>query len=86
MLNRIIIAAGILGLAGAAKLDGIKIFHAGTSKNNGTYFTSGGRVLGVTARAAHLSGAVDKAYQAVSQIGFEGAHYRRDIAAKAVKV
>ena len=75
----------ILGLAEAAKLEGIKIFHAGTAKHNGTYFTSGGRVLGVTARAADLSAAVDKAYGAVSQIGFEGSHYRKDIAARAVR-
>jgi phosphoribosylamine--glycine ligase len=75
----------ILGLAAAAKLDGVKIFHAGTAKNNGTYFTSGGRVLGVTARAADLSAAVDRAYAAVSQIGFEGSHYRKDIASRAVK-
>ena len=75
----------ILGLAAAAKLEGVKIFHAGTAKNNGTYFTSGGRVLGVTARAADLSAAVDRAYAAVSQIGFEGSHYRKDIASRAVK-
>jgi len=75
----------ILGLAEAAKLEGIKLFHAGTAKHDGTYFTSGGRVLGVTAKAAELSTAVDRAYDAVSKIMFAGAHYRKDIAARAVK-
>jgi phosphoribosylamine--glycine ligase len=76
----------ILGLTEAARLEGIKVFHAGTARHDGTYFTSGGRVLGVTARAADLSTAVERAYQAVSQIGFEGAHHRKDIAARSVKV
>jgi phosphoribosylamine--glycine ligase len=75
----------ILGLAEAANLDGIKVFHAGTAKHDGTYFTSGGRVVGVTANAAELSTAVDRAYDAVSKIMFEGAHYRKDIAARAMK-
>jgi phosphoribosylamine---glycine ligase len=75
----------ILGLAESAKLDGIKVFHAGTAKHDGTYFTSGGRVLGVTAKAAELSTAVDRAYDTVSKIMFDGAHYRKDIAARAVK-
>src|SRR5205807_7460397 len=42
----------ITGLEDAAKLDGVKVFHAGTSKRDGAFYTSGGRVLGVTARAA----------------------------------
>jgi phosphoribosylamine---glycine ligase len=75
----------ILGLAETAKLDGVKVFHAGTAKHDGTYFTSGGRVLGVTAKAADLSTAVQRAYDAVARIGFEGAHFRKDIAARAIK-
>jgi phosphoribosylamine--glycine ligase len=75
----------IVGLETAAKMDGIKIFHAGTTKREGAYYTSAGRVLGVTARAADLTSAVQRVYEAVSSIGFEGAHYRKDIAARALK-
>jgi phosphoribosylamine--glycine ligase len=75
----------IIGLQDAAKLEGVKVFHAGTSSHDGSYYTSGGRVLGVTARAADLESAVARAYEAVGKIGFEGAHYRKDIAARALK-
>jgi phosphoribosylamine---glycine ligase len=75
----------IMGLEDAGKLDGVEVFHAGTSKRDRAYYTAGGRVLGVTARAADLRTAVDRAYAAVSKIGFEGAHYRTDIAARALK-
>jgi phosphoribosylamine--glycine ligase len=75
----------ITGLADAEKVAGVQVFHAGTTKHDDAYFTSGGRVLGVTARAADLKTAVDRAYQAVAKIGFEGAHYRKDIAARALK-
>src|SRR6266403_1051424 len=75
----------ITGLEDAAKLDGVKVFHAGTSNRDGAFYTSGGRVLGVTARAAELQTAVHRAYEACATIGFEGAHYRKDIAASALK-
>jgi len=75
----------IIGLEQAAKIGGVKVFHAGTSRRDGGFYTSGGRVLGVTARAATLPKALDAAYQATSTIGFEGAHYRKDIAARALK-
>ena len=75
----------IIGLEQAAKIDSVKVFHAGTSGRDGGFYTSGGRVLGVTARAADLPKAVNAAYQAVSTIGFEGVHYRKDIAARALK-
>jgi len=74
----------IIGLDEAAKVAGVKVFHAGTSRNDGTYLTAGGRVLGVTARAKDLQSAVDRAYQATSKIGFEGSHHRKDIAARAL--
>jgi len=74
----------IIGLDEAAKVAGVKVFHAGTSRNDGTYLTAGGRVLGVTARAKDLQSAVDRAYQATSKIGFEGSHYRKDIAERAL--
>jgi phosphoribosylamine--glycine ligase len=75
----------ITGLAEAAKLDGVKVFHAGTSKREDNFSTAGGRVLGVTSRAADLRTAVQRAYEACGKIGFEGAHYRKDIAARALK-
>lgn len=75
----------ISGLDEAGAIDGVKVFHAGTSKHDGGYFTAGGRVLGVTARAADLKTAVDRAYEAAGKIGFEGAYFRKDIAARALK-
>jgi len=75
----------ISGLEEAGRIDGVKVFHAGTTKHDGGYFTAGGRVLGVTARAADLKTAVERAYEGVSRIKFEGAQYRKDIAARALK-
>jgi phosphoribosylamine---glycine ligase len=75
----------IMGLAEAGKVEGVKVFHAGTSKRDGAYFTAGGRVLGVTSQAADLKTALDRVYKATAKIGFEGAHYRTDIAARALK-
>ncbi len=62
--------------------EGVTVFHAGTRQENGRVVTSGGRVLGVTALAADLTSARDRAYKAVKGIDFEGRHFRRDIAAK----
>jgi phosphoribosylamine--glycine ligase len=76
----------ITGLDDAAKLTGVKIFHAGTSKRDEAFYSASGRVLGVTARAPDLEIAAQRAYQACAEIGFDGAHYRRDIAARALKV
>jgi phosphoribosylamine---glycine ligase len=73
------------GLEEAGAVEGVKVFHAGTSKRDGAYYTSGGRVLGVTARARNLDTAVERAYEACGKISFEGAHYRKDIAARALK-
>jgi len=75
----------IEGLADAAAADGVKVFHAGTSLRDGAYYTSGGRVLGVTSRAADLKTAVARAYEACGKIRFEAAHYRKDIASRALK-
>ncbi|HTZ98226.1 MAG TPA: phosphoribosylamine--glycine ligase [Terriglobales bacterium] len=75
----------ISGLEEASKLEGVKIFHAGTTKHDDAYFTAGGRVLGVTARGADLKAAVDRAYSAASRITFENAYYRQDIAARGMK-
>src|SRR5579864_946235 len=75
----------IAGLDAAGDVEGVKVFHAATSRRDDVYFTSGGRVLGVTACAPDLATAVERAYAAVSMIGFEGMHYRKDIAARALR-
>jgi len=75
----------ISGLDEAAAIDGVKVFHAGTSKRDGAFYTSGGRVLGVSARASDLQTAVERAYAACEKIKFDGAQYRRDIAARVLK-
>lgn len=75
----------ISGLEEVGRMQGVKVFHAGTSARDHTYFTAGGRVLGITARAPELKTAVARAYEALAKISFEGAHYRKDIAAKAGK-
>jgi phosphoribosylamine--glycine ligase len=73
----------IRGLADAAKVRDAVVFHAGTRLQDGQVVTSGGRVLGVTALGKGLKEAVDQAYAAVGKVAFEGAAFRRDIAAKA---
>jgi phosphoribosylamine--glycine ligase len=75
----------ISGIGEAEKVEGVKVFHAGTRKENGAYVTSGGRVLGVTARGTDLKTAVLRAYEAVEKISFEGMHYRKDIASRGLK-
>jgi phosphoribosylamine--glycine ligase len=62
----------------------VHIFHAGTRKENGSVVTAGGRVLAVTALGNTVASARTRAYEAVSQINFDGCHYRRDIALSAV--
>ncbi len=74
----------ISGLDEAARVEGVQIFHAGTVRRDDGYYTAGGRVLGVTARAADLAAARARAYEAVEKISFEGMHYRRDIAARGI--
>jgi phosphoribosylamine---glycine ligase len=74
----------ISGLEEAASIPGIKIFHAGTSRRDNQFFTAGGRVLGVSARAADLAAAVERAYEAAARIRFDGIHYRKDIAMRAL--
>ena len=61
------------------------VFHAGTRIGPKGLETAGGRVLGVTASGPDLAGAIKKTYQAVSQIHFDGMHYRRDIGMKGLK-
>ncbi len=74
----------ITGLKEAEEMEGIVIFHAGTKMEKGKVVTNGGRVLGVTAVADGIPAAVNRAYQAVERIRFQGAHYRRDIGFRAL--
>jgi phosphoribosylamine--glycine ligase len=72
----------ITGLEAANALPRTKVFHAGTAFKGGQIVTNGGRVLGVTALGKDLKSAQAAAYAAVEKIHFEGAQFRRDIAAK----
>jgi phosphoribosylamine--glycine ligase len=74
----------ITGLESAAALPDVCVFHAGTARHDGKVVTTGGRVLAVTAWADDMRAAVDRAYQGVAAIHFSGAHFRRDIARRAL--
>ena len=60
------------------------VFHAGTAKDNNRWLTTGGRVLGVTARGKSVAEAVKEVYRAVGEISWPGMHYRKDIARRAL--
>jgi phosphoribosylamine--glycine ligase len=75
----------IHGLEAANALPDTKVFHAGTALKDGQVFTSGGRVLGVTALGKDLESARAAAYGAVEKIHFDGAQFRRDIGGKALR-
>jgi phosphoribosylamine--glycine ligase len=70
----------ITGVEEANKREGVQVFHAGTALQDGQLVTAGGRVLSVTAYGKSLRDAVDRAYEAVKYVKFEGMQYRRDIA------
>ena len=74
----------ISGLESVPQMPRTKVFHAGTAQTAEGVVTNGGRVLGVTAWAEDLLQARAAAYNAVEKIRFDGAHFRRDIAAKAL--
>ena len=75
----------ITGLKAANAMDDVVVFHAGTREEDGKILTNGGRVLGVTAVADDIPSAQQKAYDAVDKIHFDGAHYRQDIAWRALR-
>ncbi len=75
----------IRGLDAASRRDRVMVFHAGTALRDNRIITDGGRVLGVTGIGKVVAAAIDNAYAGVKEIYFEGAHYRRDIAAKALE-
>jgi phosphoribosylamine--glycine ligase len=67
----------------AAEATGALVFHSGTAARDGRVVTNGGRILSVTATGPTLVDARDRAYAAVDLVSFEGAQFRRDIAAVA---
>jgi phosphoribosylamine--glycine ligase len=80
----------IAGLSSADKqstdnpTDEVVVFHSGTATKEGQLVTAGGRVLAITAAAADLQTALDKAYAELAKISFDGMQYRRDIAHRAL--
>jgi phosphoribosylamine--glycine ligase len=74
----------IAGLDEAARKPNVLVFHAGTALRNGQTVTAGGRVLAVTATGSDLRAAVANAYAGIASIRFDGAHYRNDIAHRAL--
>ena len=75
----------IEGLDRVGRMRDVMAFHSGTALKEGKIVTSGGRVLGVTALGKGIREAIDRAYQAVDQIHWEGAHYRKDIGYRALQ-
>jgi phosphoribosylamine--glycine ligase len=75
----------IQGLSKAEQVPGVHVFHSGSKQLGNQLITNGGRVLGVTAAASSLDEALDRAYQAIAQIQFDGIYYRRDIGQRALK-
>ena len=75
----------IKGLENFENKEGYYVFHAGTKCADGQIVTAGGRVLGVTAVGKNIREAKDKAYEAAGKISFADAHYRKDIAWRALK-
>ncbi len=61
------------------------VFVAGAKLSDGKLLSAGGRVLGVTAVSETLEEAINSAYEKVSKIKFDNAHYRRDIGARAMQ-
>jgi len=76
----------ITGIEEAEKDPDVVVFHAGTDIKDGKLVTAGGRVLTVTAIGNTLSEAKEKVYKAVEKIHFEGAHYRKDIGDKGIRI
>ncbi|MCX5697085.1 MAG: phosphoribosylamine--glycine ligase [Candidatus Omnitrophica bacterium] len=80
----------IFGLDEVSKMKDIVVFHSGTKLTTNDqrlttkFLTNGGRVLGVTGLGNTIKEAIDRTYQAVGKINFEGMHFRRDIGKKAI--
>jgi phosphoribosylamine--glycine ligase len=74
----------IRGLEEVSRMEGVFVFHAGTALKDGQMITNGGRVLGVTGLGEDIPRAIEKTYQAVKKISWNGVHYRKDIGQKAL--
>ena len=72
----------ISGLDENGQLDGATVIHAGTKLEDGKFYTSGGRVLGITAKGVDLREALDRAYKSTEKVSFYGAFYRKDIGSR----
>jgi phosphoribosylamine---glycine ligase len=72
-------------IAGLDQVQQAVVFHGGTKMDKNVLVTGGGRVLGVTASGATLALAMDRAYQDVRKIHFDGMHYRKDIGRRGLK-
>ena len=77
--------AEITGLNNLGDIPGLIVFHAGTKEVDGKVVTAGGRVLNVVGLGRDVHEARDRAYAGVERISFDGAHYRNDIALKALE-
>jgi phosphoribosylamine--glycine ligase len=75
----------ITGIDEANKMEGVHVFHAGTTFKDDQIVTAGGRVLGVTAIGKDIATAKSRAYEAAGKIHYDGMHYRKDIADRALK-
>ena len=74
----------IKGLEDFNNMNDVVVFHAGTKFDGGNIVTAGGRVLGVTAIGVDLKNTIDKAYDGLNRISFEGMQYRKDIGRKGI--
>lgn len=75
----------IHGLDESGQHEGVYVYHSGTKKKDGKYYTNGGRVLGIEAEGSTLGEALEKSYAAVHEITFDNMHYRTDIGRKVIK-
>jgi phosphoribosylamine--glycine ligase len=74
----------IEGLKEVSQMERVSVFHAGTTLKDGQIITNGGRVLGVTGLGEDIPRAIERAYQAVKKISWDGVYYRTDIGQKAL--
>jgi phosphoribosylamine--glycine ligase len=74
----------IHGLKEVSQMKDVFVFHAGTAMKDDQKVTNGGRVLGVTGLGENIPRAIEKTYQAVKKIYWDGVHYRTDIGRKAL--
>jgi phosphoribosylamine--glycine ligase len=74
----------IEGLKEVSRIEGVSVFHAGTTLKDGQVITNGGRVLGVTGLGEDIPRAIERTYQAVKKISWDDVYYRTDIGQKAL--